>query len=124
MGCATTTHEIVSETDPIVEIYPCHAKLARKQHVIEGPQRRARRVAHVRSTVARNTVRLPEHVCQASLLHNCDVRRKLTKVASDERLGHEVLQDARGAETKRAAVVVLRDPASDRVLGREEESTR
>ena len=119
-----TTHEIVSETDAIVEIYPRHAELARKQHVIEGPQRRARRVAHVRSTVTRNAVRLPEHVGQTSLPHNRNVRRKLTEVASDERLGHEVLQDAWRAEAKRAAVVMLRDPASDRVLDQEEESPR
>ena len=99
-----------------MEIYPRYAELAGKQHVIESPQRRARRVAHVRSTVARNAVCLPKHVSQAYLLHCRDVRLKLSEIASDVRLGHEVLQDAGRAGAKRAAVVMLRDPACDIVL--------
>ncbi len=108
----TTTHKTVFEADALVEIRPRYAELARKQGVIEAPQCRARRVAHARSTMARKAIRLPEHVCQASLLHRRNVRRKCREVASDARLGHEVLQDAKGAGAKRAAVVMLRDPAT------------
>jgi hypothetical protein len=107
-----TTHEIVSETNAIVEIHPLYAELACKQRVIEGPKQRARCVAHTWCTVAGNAVRLPEHVGQATLLHGRDIGCILSEVTSDIRLGHEVLQDNGRASAKRAAVVVLREPAT------------
>jgi hypothetical protein len=63
--------------------------------------------------MTRNAVRLPEHVGQATLLHGRDVRRVLSEVTSDIRLGHEVLHDNGRAGAKRATVVVLREPVTE-----------